>query len=236
MARYFRNPRVPDQPGDVDYAVLSEKPVLPKGSTELHYPYGEMSVQKGYSTPNFSQGVDGGYIISSSYRTAHPNWEDQPEELFTHHPPMLHNTFTHSSLRPHMIKLASIALSEHPGLTVDESLSKNSSRLAKKGVSMGLLKPPAGNINMSANNADDFDDDAYVIPKSDIKTYATGSTAFISAALKPHNELTSNEIVAASHQMREMVRSSRGKPQRKPHMSSQFEAVPEHPQLPGVGW
>lgn len=236
MARYFKAPDRISPDRYMSYSVLGENLIDEGRGSEARLPWGTIEINRSHMVPNFSQGVEGGLVPSSSFRRANPAWETQPTELFTHYPAQITSAFTHSSLRPHMVTLASMIVHDNPGVVTASDLSKHSSRLSKKGVSMGLLQANPSNRTNKITNDYDFDDWGQSVKLDDVIPDEFGEMDYGMHRFNPKHEVSDLEVNQARHSMREMLRAAKGTPQRKPHMSTQFDTAPEHPTLPGVDW
>lgn len=226
MARYFRTPDYYSPDTYIDYSVLSDKPV--DDYSEARLPEGRITVRRGHFSPNFEGAAD----MSPSWQYTETHSDSEPTELFTHHPAEISGAFTHSTLRPHMIKLATMAALDNPGLRSAYDLSRHSARLSKKGVSMGLIAPHPYNPTSEVSNNYDFDDFNQTVALDDIIPEDDGSMPYHGMRFDPKHEVPDVEMKNISHQMRHMLKNARN----RPHMSPQFDVHQHMEKIPGVDW
>ena len=147
--------------------------------------------------------------------------EDDPSTLFTHKPPTIIGAFTHSSMRHTVPTLFGLARNDHGNdLVVGESLSKHSSRLAKKGAKRGAVIANDINPDSVAMNDLTFNDNVNRTTDASLS-----KNDFLS-------DVPQEKVLQARKTVRDILRPV--KPTRQ-HMGPQFyQPEAEQPQLPGM--
>ena len=141
--------------------------------------------------------------------------QGEPTTLFEETPATLSIAMTHSNMRHAVPTLLAMAKRDFPGMVVSHDLSPHSSRLAKRGIAMGVVGAPLYNKGADVSNSLTFSDNLHMhnIDKADPE----------------FSDVPEHDVKESKMLLRSMLRPA--KPE-KEHMGPQFE----HPQLPGVSW
>lgn len=205
---------------------MSEQPIFRKGYLDY-----QTAEARGWQYPLFNKSSY--YVVSSPSKEdpsvhryamvavehASPqeaNFTDGAETLWEDRgrTPELYKAYSDPSMRIHVPTLLSLAHKEHGFLTLPDSLSRHSSKLAKKAVHLGVAKSSLGNKEMAVRNKEDF--------KPLLKDINT---------LENHYPIVFSdmEVLSAKQHLRHIL--GRDKPIRR-HMGPQFS----QDRLPEVDW
>jgi hypothetical protein len=139
----------------------------PRGEhpADYEYPIADLTMSPSKEVPNYMTGPDmvGGKLYSDVIQrdTYYPRYRPdrwEPDELFTHVPPQIHNAFSDPSMRHTIPTMVGIAMrgmgNERETPMADSSLTDFSSRLSQNAVKRGLAVAHPGNREMesSGNN------------------------------------------------------------------------------------
>lgn len=207
MPKYYRNA----YPNYTSYGTVGEKPT---GETDYYgddlYPLAEIGVQASKFTPNWEW---------HNNKLQHINelWDpdDAPDTLFQHHPAVVKTAYSHSSMRHTIPVLGMMAKMEFPDMVASDNLSPHSSRLAQKGMELGIVGG--------------HEDNPYADPTNDIDFNDRGSSVTEERSrLGP--EVPAYTVKAARGNLKNILRP------RKEHRDVMGSDQFDHPKLPGVDW
>lgn len=131
MPKYYRN----SYPNYTKYWAVGDKPT---GETDYDdndlFPSAEIGVQASKFTPNWEW-------HNNKLQHINEPWDpdDVPDTLFHHHPAVVKSAFSHSSMRHTIPVLGMMAKMEFPDMVASDNLSPHSSRLAQKGMALGIV-------------------------------------------------------------------------------------------------
>lgn len=207
MPRYYRE----SSPEMIIYKAIGDKPTGEvTWSGEERYPRASVEVDRSRFTPNFYPAHGG----------LHPvEYYDPPDTLWTYHPATISAAFSHSTTRHTIPVMLSMAKQEYPDLSAPYDLSKHSSRLARKGIEMGLIRGHESNPSAAVTNNIDFDDYGNTVSADMLR----------SSYYEPHR-MSDTDVNEARANLRDMIRP------RKEHWNVMDSPQFDHPQLPGVDW
>ena len=168
----------------------------------------------------------GGYDYPEGNRDILPNVftdTDEQLQLFDAQPSIITGAFADHRMRSATPVVLGMAINEAQkigtGLTYSDDLSQHSSKLAKRGIDMGIVTPNKSNIKAAQTND---------IAVTGLDTYEEVHTP---AYFQDLDEAHPDEVEAGRKTIRGIARQSLEA--RKSHMGEQFQTTNEQLKLPG---
>lgn len=150
--------------------------------------------------------------------------QETTPQMFAPKPAIATDAIAHPSMKAHIVGLAALAIKDQKGnITSSPDLSEHSSKLVRKAMTLGVVKPHPANPTAEAVNDIDWSDNS--------ADYADEfpDTSWDQSGTGIQHEVSSSDVAAAK---REMLR---GFGSGDTSMSPQFDSVRAHqPRLPGM--
>jgi hypothetical protein len=205
-----------------DIRGISDRERVDPWSKDVMYPSAEVQITPPSESPNFDSRYGDGYI---DYNDRWDEGDTPSTELFTHKPSKIHTAFVDHSLQlsagPVVLGHAMNKLQSWGGVPeVSESLSAHSSVLAQRAASMGLVKGPDHNAELSKTNNIAQDGkgtfENHVGPEL-YKTITSGDGGW--------KEISPEDVGAAKDTVRKLAKGKPEEPTTQPHMGPQFDQL-----------
>lgn len=208
--------------GDHHYYAMPEKGTgdeswnAPVAHISVSSAYEEQIIRPNTSIDNYALGIP---KVENRYGWDSPQAYEQRmrPQMFLHHPEKVSGVSRNSRVSPAALStLLGVVMNKHPNAKVDDALTEAGSRLARKGVEAGAIKPHEANSAMTPNM--DWEP-LTILGREDEGGHVWGTTP-----------LSSEDVEAGRQTMRGLIRGKEPqKPTPKP-MGPQFT----QPELPGM--